>query len=105
MPGGVRIRLTQLRGARKRSPVCGSRSSTGRPGRRTASGFGGGKGCVPQPAKVRSARTGLRRRARMGPEVNLLEPLAREMRVELRGRNVGVAEHLLHRTQVAAAGQ
>src|SRR3712207_8912861 len=31
--------------------------------------------------------------------------LGREVRVELGGGDVGVAEHLLHRPQVAAAGQ
>ena len=42
---------------------------------------------------------------RVGVEVDLLQLLAREVGVELGGREVGVAEHLLDRAQVAAAGQ
>src|SRR4029078_12302177 len=38
-------------------------------------------------------------------EVDVLEPLARGVGVELGGRDVGVPEHLLYRAQVAAAGQ
>src|SRR5918994_857794 len=38
-------------------------------------------------------------------EVHVLQPFAGEVRVELRRRDVRVAEHLLHGTQVAAAGQ
>ena len=45
------------------------------------------------------------RGARVGLEVDLLEPLAGEVRVHLGGRDVGVAEHLLHGAQVAAAGE
>src|SRR4051812_17194855 len=105
MPGFWRIRLTQLRGASKRTPVGGSRSSTGRPGSRMASGSGAGSGLVPQPARTTTSARGLRRSARMGPEVNLFEPIAREMRVELGRRDVGVPEHLLDGTQVAAAGE
>ena len=41
-------------------------------------------------------------RPRVGLEVGLLQLLAREVRVELGRREVGVAEHLLHRAQVAA---
>ena len=41
----------------------------------------------------------------MGLEVDLLDPLAGEVGVELGGRDVGVPEHLLHRAQVAAAGE
>src|SRR3954453_9543406 len=43
--------------------------------------------------------------ARVRLEVDVLEPLAREVRVHLRRRDVGVAEHLLHGTQVAAPRQ
>src|SRR3954453_13272350 len=38
-------------------------------------------------------------------EVDLLEALAGEVRVHLRGRDIGVAEHLLDGAQVAAAGE
>ena len=44
-------------------------------------------------------------RAGVRLEVDLLEALAGEVRVHLRGRDVGVAEHLLHGAQVAAARQ
>src|SRR5262249_29162180 len=39
--------------------------------------------------------------ARVGVVVDLLQPVAREVRVHLRRRDVGVAEHLLHRAQIA----
>src|SRR4051812_43664499 len=52
-------------------------------------------------AGLRSAR--LRPRVRL--EVDLLQAPAREVGVELRGRHVGVTEHLLHRAEVAASGQ
>ena len=42
-------------------------------------------------------------RARVRLEVHVLEPLARQVGVELGGRDVGVAEHLLDGAQVAAA--
>src|SRR3954451_22892527 len=38
-------------------------------------------------------------------EVAVLQPLGREVRVDLRRRDVRVAEHLLQRAQVAAAGE
>src|SRR5918993_354784 len=38
-------------------------------------------------------------------EVHVLQPLAGEVRVELRRRDVRVAQHLLHGAQVAATGQ
>src|SRR4051794_5338689 len=44
-------------------------------------------------------------RARVRLEVDVLQALARQVRVELRGRDVSVAEHLLHGAQVAAAGK
>ena len=44
-------------------------------------------------------------RARMRAEVHVAQSLGREMRVELRGGDIGVSEHLLERTQVAAPGQ
>ena len=44
-------------------------------------------------------------RARVRLEVGVLDVLVREVGVQLRGRDVGVAEHLLHRAQVAAARQ
>src|SRR6266849_5777230 len=37
--------------------------------------------------------------------VNLLQPLLDNVRVDLRCRNVGVAEHQLHRSQIRAALQ
>src|SRR4051812_46659756 len=60
---------------------------------------------------LRTARTvsappgGLARGARMRPEVDVLQALGRQVRVDLGGGNVGVAEHLLHRPQVATAGE
>src|SRR6478609_3284833 len=42
-------------------------------------------------------------RARVRVEVDVAQPVGREVRVELRGGDVGVAEHLLQRAQVAAA--
>ena len=42
-------------------------------------------------------------RPRMGLEVGLLQLLARQVGVELGGREVGVPEHLLHRAKVAAS--
>ena len=44
-------------------------------------------------------------RPRVGLEVDLLDPLGREVGVDLGRRDVGVAEHLLDRAQVAAAGE
>src|SRR5215210_3229769 len=41
----------------------------------------------------------------VGLEVGLLELLAREVGVELGGGEIGVAEHLLDRAQIAAAGK
>ena len=43
--------------------------------------------------------------ARMSLEVLVLEAPVREVRVDLRRRDVGVAEHLLQHAQVAAAGE
>src|SRR4051794_29410914 len=43
--------------------------------------------------------------AGMGPEVDVLELLAGEVRVHLGRRDVGVSEHLLDCAQVAAAGE
>src|SRR5919109_1135501 len=52
---------------------------------------------------VRAADPGsVHGRPRMSAEVHVLQPLARQVRVELRGGDVRVAEHLLHRSQVAA---
>src|SRR6476620_9504631 len=42
---------------------------------------------------------------RVGVEVDVLEPLGRQVGVDLGRGDVGVAEHLLQRAQVAAAGQ
>src|SRR4051794_2074961 len=103
MPGLVRMRLTQLRGAAKRRPVRGSRSCTTRPGSRTRCGSGAGSGLVPQPATTRRTARELRRRARMRPKIDVLQMVRREVRVELGRGDVGVTEHLLHRAQVAAA--
>src|ERR1700709_1600170 len=38
-------------------------------------------------------------------EIDLLEAVAREVRVHLGGGDVGVTEHLLHGTEIAAAGE
>src|SRR5207302_11332073 len=43
--------------------------------------------------------------AGMGLEVGVLEALRRQVRVDLRGRDVGVNKNLLDRAQVAPAGQ
>src|SRR3954468_4476695 len=88
------------------------------PGLPSASRGGGVPRSLPQPAPssaaaARTARTGAltrpvlsaasRRLAPLGDrcprvrlEVDLLQLLAREVRVHLRRRDVGVAEHLLH---------
>ena len=50
-------------------------------------------------AAVRIASAG----PRVGVEVDVLQAVGREVGVELRGGDVGVAEHLLQRAQVAAA--
>src|SRR3954451_24885453 len=44
-------------------------------------------------------------RARVRVEVDVLQPVGRQVRVELRGGDVGVAEHLLEAAQVAAPGE
>src|SRR3954454_9905507 len=44
-------------------------------------------------------------RARVCAEVDVLQPVGREVRVELRGGDVGMTEHLLQAAQVAAAGE
>ena len=41
----------------------------------------------------------------MGGEVHVLEPVGGDVRVDLRRGDVGVAEHFLHRAQVASAGE
>src|SRR3954466_8293622 len=58
-------------------------------------------------ARAKSSGTGggLGARARMGFEVDLFDPLAREVGVELGRRDVRVPQHLLDRSKVAAAGQ
>src|SRR4051812_2772854 len=50
-------------------------------------------------ASLSLARAGVRR------EVDVFQALGREVRVDLRRGDVGVAEHLLNRAQVAAAGE
>src|SRR3954470_21379917 len=50
-------------------------------------------------------RGSARLRARVRVEVDVLEAVGREVRVELGRGDVRVAEHLLQRAQVAAAGQ
>src|SRR6476619_3921284 len=76
---------------------------------------GGLAGSFPQPAttaataarETRAARTPtkLPRGAGMGLEVDVLEALGRQVGVDLCRGDVGVAEHLLHRPQVTAAGE
>src|SRR3954469_16430147 len=105
MPGLSRMRWCQLRGASNCSPLRGSRMCTVGPGARSANGSGGGSGLVPQPARMASSASGLRGSARMRPKVHLFQALAREVRVQLSGRDVRVSEHLLNRTQVATARQ
>src|SRR4051794_31956635 len=53
--------------------------------------------------RIVAGRSG--RRARVRLEVHVLEPLGRQVRVDLRRGDVGVPEHLLHRAEVAAAGE
>src|SRR3954447_25691553 len=62
------------------------------------------RGPAADPA-VRFCDLGIRGRARVGAELRVLQALGREVRVDLRRRNVRVAEHLLQRAQVAAAGE
>ena len=57
------------------------------------------------PSQGRTPNGLLGARPRVGAEVDLLEAFAGEVRVHLRGRDVGVAEHLLDGPQVAAAGE
>src|SRR5205823_5032644 len=54
-----------------------------------------------------SGSSGTPRLSRPGvrAEVRVLDPVAGEVRIELGSRDVGVAQHLLDRAQVAAAGQ
>src|SRR3954463_15678393 len=72
---------------------------------------------APSPQAAKEARRAAAGRALTRPvlavgagpgvrlEVDLLQAPAREVGVELRGRYVGVPQHLLNRAQVAAPGQ
>src|SRR3954451_8324191 len=82
-----------------------------------ASPYSAASGSAPAPQASRTI-TNARRGPSTGPipaasgsgarvrlEVDVLQAVAREMRVELSGGDVGVAEHLLDRAEVAAAGE
>ncbi len=56
-----------------------------------------------KPSACRDERALAVRRARVRAEVGVLQALGGEVRVDLGGGEVGVAEHLLQRAQVAAA--
>src|SRR3954454_16186166 len=82
-----------------------------------ASPYSAASGSAPAPQASRTI-TNARRGPSTGPipaasgsgarvrlEVDVLQAVAREVRVQLRRGDVGVAEHLLDRAQVAAAGE
>src|SRR4051812_9168096 len=106
----------QLKGAVKRTPA-GLRITTWVPfGASGVETSGGVARSFPQPPSAAAIRvvasTGrtpgaysLDARPRVGVEVHVPQALGREVRVELGGGDVGVAQHLLDRAQVAAAGQ
>ena len=94
-----RLRRRRLAPARRRAPR--TPRCAGPPARAPA----GGGSSRPRGARARPPDVTATRRARVRLEVDVLQPLAREVRVQLGGRHVGVAEHLLHRAQVAAAGE
>src|SRR3954447_26604793 len=115
-PGALRLSVSTTSGSSIPSPTAGYRNCL-----RGASALTVAAGrawrSVPHAASVqaaREARTATAERALTRPglavgvgprvrlEVDLLQAPAREMCVELCGGHVGVAEHLLHRAQVAA---
>src|SRR4051794_12313314 len=115
-PGALRLSVSTTSGSSIPSPTVGYRNCL-----RGASALTVAAGrawrSVPHAASVqaaREARTATAERALTRPvlavgvgprvrlEVDLLQAPAREMCVELCGGHVGVAEHLLHRAQVAA---
>src|SRR6478609_985115 len=103
-PGAWRMCLVQSSGATKRRRVRGSSRCVTRPGARTRVGSGGEAGCVPHPAaSSRGISRELGGGARMRPKIDVLQMIGREVRVELGRGYIRVAEHLLHRAQVAAA--
>src|SRR3712207_1441404 len=62
-------------------------------------------GASPAPRPARGALGVLDAGPRVSVEVDVLEALGREVRVELGGGDVGVAEHLLDGAEVAPAGE
>src|SRR4051812_21833880 len=118
-PGALRRSGGAALGSAMLSPTAGSRNCL-----RGASGLTVAAGRVwrsaPQPASAHAAKKARRAAAgraltrpvlavgagpRVRLEVDLLQAPAREMGVELGGGHVGVPEHLLHRSQVAAPGE
>ena len=94
-PAGVEdLDARKLRALDQRRQLAADRLDLGQLGHRPA------LGCASGARRVSGAL-----RARVCGEVDVLEVLGREVGVELGGREVGVAEHLLQRAQVAAAGE
>src|SRR5213080_4803551 len=98
-------------GAVSRMP-CGANETGVVPAGRAGTDMSGGLPCsLPQPPRTTQARSSRRRiaaslsvaRAGMRREVDVLQALRGEVRVDLRRGDVGVAEHLLDGAQVAAA--
>src|SRR5271154_2438551 len=58
-------------------------------------------GARPRPLPAAASARGAWVRA----EVDVLEPVGREVGVDLGGGEIGVAEHLLQRAQIASAGE
>src|SRR5947209_19934794 len=83
----------------QRPPICPSVNSSVR---------ASSKWVTPPPHPIGSGNT-LLRTVELGPrvrvEVHLAQAVAGKVRVDLRRPDVGMAEHLLQRAQVAAAGQ
>ena len=118
-----RLDLAGRRAAPRSAPAAPAASSARRgsaqrrsAARRSRARAGGGwsrpRAARARPRSMRSARaTALRHGCaqdvgpRVGLEVDLLDPVGREVGVDLGRRDVGVAEHLLDRAQVAAAGE
>src|SRR5215216_1387088 len=88
------------RGSRTRIFTRRRPSTAGASWRRMVS-TSGSSGTPPGSSRPASAH----RRAWVCAELDILQPLARQVRVQLGRRDVAVAEHLLDRTEVAAAGQ
>ena len=90
---------------RRDEPRLGHRRAVVAAARDERGGGEGKQGASHAPILATSAPEDPVTGARVRPEVHVLQPVGGEMRVDLGRRDVGVAEHLLQRAQVAAAGQ